>query len=481
MAPICLVVHQGFSVRYLLQTDILRRLVERGSAIVVLAPAHEVVHVAQVVPPNVRVLALPPTQPQGRFQRWLRTARHFLHGEHVSTAYEIYKRMLAETPPGRNRAILRLLHALAGALSCFRMTRRLVPWLEGQLANDAPYAAQIRSIGPSLVVVTSTGAFGDDASVVRAARRLRVPVATVILSWDNTSSTGYPAAFGDYLVAWTEIMKTEAVRLLDYRPEQVAVKGVAHFDVYHRADAGFDRSRILEGAGLSPHRRTIMLATKSPNSYGSNAVIADLLARAMADGRLPNAQLVIRVHPIHYRRGADGELLFGRALASYQDVASRHEHVHISAPLVSGESRGHVMASDEMLAVSRLLRACDVVVNMYSTMNIEAALLDMPMVNVCFQPEPCEIPPSANPARFNIDSDAAEHHNMRIADSGCTRVAYSADELIEHVRAYLDDPSLDAAPRRRTALQEGGPFPGHAGRAVADFLLHAAHHPGGTR
>lgn len=473
-APICLVVHQGFSVRYLLQTDILLRLLDRGRRVVVLAPSYELSYVRKVVPSDVAVLALPPMPKQGRLERWLRMLRHFLQAEHVSTAHEIYKRMLAEAPNRANRVVLRILHGVARAASCSRGTRRFVPWLEGRVARNSSYIAQLRSMGPALVVVTSTGAFGDDAYVVRAAQSARIPVVTVILSWDNTSSTGYPAAFGDYVVTWTKTMKREAIHLLDYRPEQVFVKGIAHFDVYHRPDAGFDRSTVLRHIGLDPMRRTVMLATKSPKAYGSNAAVADLLARAMMDGRLPNAQLVIRIHPIHYRRGEDGELLFGKSLARYVELAERYPHVHVSAPLLSGESRGHVMAGDEMVTISRLLRSCDVVVNMFSTMNIEAALLDKAIVNVCFQPEPREIPPSANPARFDIDSDAIEHHNMRIADSGGTRVAYSADELIEHVRAYLDSPNLDADPRRRIALDEGGPFPGCAGRMIADFLLHVA-------
>jgi hypothetical protein len=126
------------------------------------------------------------------------------------------------------------------------------------------------------------------------------------------------------------------------------------------------------------------------------------------------------------------------------------------------------------------MRAADVLVNMFSTMNIEGALLDKPLVNVCY--ELTKAPPAwaRHRERYDIRSDAAEHHNMRIIDSGGTRIAYSPQELIEHVAAYLADPSLDAEGRRRIAEREGGPFQGTAGRAIADYIIHSAR-AGGPR
>src|SRR5262249_33237464 len=238
----------------------------------------------------------------GRFQRYLRTMRHVLHAEHVSTAEEIYGRLLQAAPTGRNRLMLRALYRLARTLALARPLRQAGPPLEAALEDGTAFQMLLQTIAPKLVVVTSTGTFGYDAQILRATRALGLPVTTVILSWDNTSSTGYPAGFGDHVVAWTETMKQELVRFLDYRPAQVVVRGVAHFAAYHRPDPGYDRPAELPALGLDPQRRTIVLATKSPNSYLCNPFVAERLAAAIAEGMLSDAQLVIRVHPIHYRR-----------------------------------------------------------------------------------------------------------------------------------------------------------------------------------
>jgi hypothetical protein len=406
--------------------------------------------------------------------------RHVLHHEHVSTAEEIYGRLRRAAPTPRNRLLLAILYRVARTLALARPLRRLVPRLEAGLEDVSAFKALLRKLVPKLVVVSSTGTFGSDTQILRATRTLRIPVTTVILSWDNTSSTGYPAAFGDYVVAWTDTMKQELVRLLDYRPEQVVVRGVAHFDLYHRADPGYDRVAVIRALGLDPDRRTIVFATKSPNSYLCNALVAEHLAAAIRDETLSNSQLVIRVHPIHYRRDRTGKLTYAPVLDAYRAIAQKYPHVVVSEPLLAGESRGHIMVDAEMLELTRLMRAGDVLVNMFSTMNIEGALLNKPLVNVCF--ELTEVAPdwTRHPERYDIRSDAAEHHNMRIIDSGATRIAYSPRELVEHVSAYLADPSLDGAARRVIAGREGGPFGGSAGNAIADYIIHSAQ-PAGAR
>ena len=138
------------------------------------------------------------------------------------------------------------------------------------------------------------------------------------------------------------------------------------------------------------------------------------------------------------------------------------------------------MAANEMLSLARLMRAADVLVNMFSTMNIEGALLDKPLVNVCFELSESAPAWARHRGRYDIRADAAEHHNMRIVDSGGTRIAYSPQELTEHVAAYLSAPSLDADGRRRIADREAGPFRGDAGLAIADYIIHTAL-PAGAR
>ncbi len=475
-ATILLAVHQGFSQRYLLQTDILPRLTDEAR-VVVLAPADEVAGLAAAMPAGVVVEAAPAQVARGRLLRWLFLLRWFMPPGFVSTSREVFRRELNAVSSLRGRLGLHLLFGLARILSLAAPLRRLVPWLEGRLAPGHAFDGVLARHQPSLVVVSSLGDFGFDAELLRSAQRHRIPGASVILSWDNVTSKPYPAAHPDQVIAWTETMKADLVRLTDIPAPAVTVCGIAHFDVYHQPDPGFDRAAVVAALGLDPAKRLITFATKSPNSYRWNPNLAQAIAEAIARGDLPDAQLAIRVHPIHYRE-AGGVRTYTAVLDAYADLCRRYPFVVLSEPVLAEGSGRFAMQPQEMTNLARLLRASDVVVNLFSTVNLEGALLDRPLVNACFEFEE-PLSRQAHRSRFDIRSDLAEDHNLRIVDSGGVAMAYSAAGMIAHIRRYLDTPAADAEGRRLIATREGGPNPGRAGIAVAERLLFDA--VGGNR
>lgn len=476
---ICLAVHQGFAVRYMLQTDILPRLLAEAGRIVVVAPRSEAAGITRLVPPGVAVEATPESPAAGRLGRYLYLLRTALHAGFVATAAEVRTRNFEDTSTLLGRWTVRALHALGRTLAQSRATRRLVPVLEGWLFPGRHFDDLVRRYAPDLVVVTSTGYFGFDAEIARAARRHGARVVVVALSWDNITSKPYPSFLADYAVAWTEQMKRQLVAHVDFRSTQVVVGGVAHFDIYRRSDSGFDRDAVVRELGLDPAQPVVAVATKSPNTYLWNPDVVEVLARAVEDRKMPPCQIVVRVHPIHYRRDALGNLTYGKLLALYREQARRYPFVGLSEPGVLDGSGLFVMDAEESQRTARLLRASDVVVNFFSTITIEAALLDKPVVNVCFEGGK-PMYPTKRTARNDIRSDAIEDHNQRIVDSGGTAIAYTPGQLVEHVARYLQDPRQDGAARALIASREAGPNGGRAGRFIADHLVWLARAPGAS-
>jgi hypothetical protein len=62
-------------------------------------------------------------------------------------------------------------------------------------------------------------------------------------------------------------------------------------------------------------------------------------------------------------------------------------------------------------------------------------------------------------------------HLKRILAAGGTRTATTAEELIERLNGYLLRPDMDGDGRMRIRAQEGGPYPGTAGRRIGEHLL----------
>ncbi len=124
-------------------------------------------------------------------------------------------------------------------------------------------------------------------------------------------------------------------------------------------------------------------------------------------------------------------------------------HVIIEKPFRSTVTAGDGLAvditEDNQRHLADTMRHSDVVVNVASTIAIEAAIFDTPVVNISFDGEtPSEWARSARRYyRFT--------HYVNITRQDAVRVAETPEQLVEQVGRYLDDPSLDrdGPPARR--------------------------------
>src|SRR6266852_6348104 len=111
------------------------------------------------------------------------------------------------------------------------------------------------------------------------------------------------------------------------------------------------------------------------------------------------------------------------------------------------------------------MRHSDVVINVASTLAIEAAIFDTPVVNIAFDGEtPAEWVRSARRYyRFT--------HYVNVTRHDAVRVAETPDRLVEHIGRYLADPALDREGRRRVTLEQCHFLDGQSADRVATFVL----------
>jgi hypothetical protein len=120
--------------------------------------------------------------------------------------------------------------------------------------------------------------------------------------------------------------------------------------------------------------------------------------------------------------------------------------------------------------LANLAHHSDVNVNTASTMTLDFALHDRPVVNVAFDmtsPPPLGVPLRDVYYRFD--------HYRPVVELGAARVAYSANELAASLTAYLADPTLDRTGRRRLVeLEVSPPIGGSSPRVLAALRRIAA-------
>jgi hypothetical protein len=288
--------------------------------------------------------------------------------------------------------------------------------------------------------------------VVMAARRLGIPTATFIFSWDNLTTKGRIAAPFDHFFVWSDQMAAELVRYYpDVSTSRVHVVGSPQFEPY--ADPGllWDRERFDRELGLDPDRPVIVYSGGDtftcPEDPEHLRIVGELIRAGEITG---NPQLVLRPAPV------DTSDRYATVLAEYPIVLSR--------PVWRDSGSGWaavVPTRDDMALLANLTRFADVNVNMASTMTLDFALHDTPVVNLGF-----DILPSRNlaPRYYRFD------HYRPVVDFGAARVAKDPATLAGAVNAYLEDPTLDREARARFVDYELRIRPGGSIPAIAAAL-----------
>lgn len=468
-----LAVRGGFTPRFLLRTDVLPTLLQQGVDVVILSPnADEGYFRAEFEREHVAVepLRADELDRYGRtrpLQRLLRVLRlQVLSGEGDLTTIDQMQAVNEDTARRqgvRGRVGNLVIGAVTRCARRWRWLRALIVRVESVLFVPLVHRDLYAKYRPQALVVTSLGFSGSepDNYLMREARRCGAKVVSLVLSWDNTSSKGLRGGPVDHVVAWTDVMKRELRDYHDLPGERVTVCGPPHFDVYYR-EPRLTREQLFTRMGLDPSRRLLMFGTKSPTNYPWNEEIAGMVARAIDDGRLVEpCQLLIRLHPIYYRqRGSTYK--FAEFLQRARELAARHRWVTLDEPAIVSQQLALDMAATEMDKLVALLRNSSVLINIYSTLNLEAAIVDTPCVNVSFNGKEGY----GLTVRRNVALDEAQPHNQRIVQSGGVAMVRNETELIAAINAYLRDPSLHREGRRRIREQECGPYPGEAGRAI---------------
>jgi hypothetical protein len=459
-----LVAHMGFAARYLLRTDIFSTLKAAGARIVILAPnAGEQYMADEFADANVALERLRVDWNDfglvtgSRLWSLLFYLRSYtLADGHRSQALQdkcrVFERVLRE----RSRVLAAGFRLALNGLWRSRSLRRLLLGLETRLFTRPLHADLFDRYRPDLVVTTSPGWFFPDAVLLREAEKRGIATATVVLSWDNPTSKGYRGADPGRTIVWSDEMARQVAHHHDYPRDRIVVAGVPHFDDYTRDGALPAREQL----GLDPDRRLIVFATGAPATFGANLAVAEALAGAVASDALGvPAQLVVRLHPLNFRPGKESPL------EEYERLAASHDHTRLDLPDIRSERMTVDMADSDRRRVGALIKNCDVLVNVFSTTTLEAFLVDRPVVLVSSDVDAGRV--AADGLRGFHDYE----HVRAVIDQRAAKVARTIPEIVEHVRTYLADPTLDGDGRRSVAARELGPTDGSAGRRVGQSLL----------
>lgn len=293
---------------------------------------------------------------------------------------------------------------------------------------------------------------------VLAARSLGIPTATFIFSWDNLTSKGRIAAPFDHYLVWSDHMRGELIRYYpDVSPERVHIVGTPQFDPY--ADKGliWPREEFFRKIGADPTRPLICYSGGDTRTCPEDPEHVRILLELIRAGRIRGTpQVLLRPTPVDNGK-------------RYEQVRRDFPELIYAQPVWTHVQPGNwaqvMPLPEDVQFLANLTHHADLNINLASTMTLDFAIHDKPVVNVAFDvadPPPFGVPLWEYFYRFE--------HYRPVVELGAARFARSPEELAEHVNAYLQDSALDHEARRRLVeLQVGIPI-GQSSRRIVQVL-----------
>ncbi|HRK90384.1 MAG TPA: CDP-glycerol glycerophosphotransferase family protein, partial [Anaerolineales bacterium] len=200
--------------------------------------------------------------------------------------------------------------------------------------------------------------------------------------------------------------------------------------------------------------------------FAPNFPNIEALAKLVSSDALAEpSQLLIRLHPSHFQ---DKPKIFAEERQRVFDLEKKYPHVHVVQPVALGGSLGYY-GGEDMDEKSSMMAYSDVLVTVYSTMLVETAVHDTPMIAATI-----DVPGGWNkPNKFSLSlkeiGDWPTHKRFREAKAG--RVASDEKKLLEALNLYLHDRSVDSVERKKFVENEITFTDSSSGKRTAEFIL----------
>jgi hypothetical protein len=449
-------VPHGAAAGNMIRTGIARRVLDHDMRLklVILSPMSADEHfVRELAHPRVTFESLPPHRPAGLEARLLALMQAAYIDSGITESVQI-RRMEAQAK-GTIRWIRakRLIAQFAAPSMVARSSRYD---LSDRLVAHAWADALFDRHTPVMLISSSPGLILSEVPLLRTASRRRVRSMAIDPSWDNFTNKLLPVRRVNRLIVWNDLMRQQAMELHGYGDDEIRVVGTPQWDRYFREGVTISRAAFFERIGADPARRLLTVTTTPRELYPHHDHVLRVLARAMANGRFPApVQILVRLHP-------------------RDDLSHYAEFEHIPGIIVEKPFRETVRAGDGLAVdvttdsqqhLADTLRHSDVIINVASTIAIEAAIFDTPVVNVAFDGE-AESPFVHSARRYYRFT-----HYRNVTRHDAVRVATTPDALVAEVSRYLSDPAHDAEGRRKVVQEQCQFTDGRAAERVADAIV----------
>ena len=193
---------------------------------------------------------------------------------------------------------------------------------------------------------------------------------------------------------------------------------------------------FFENNNLDINKKTILISLKSPTRTNINEIINFLNKLSIIKKLNHETQFIIKPHPINFVKKYRKELIKIEKFCylrknfnitnNYYDSNKNQEYISEKNGDLNYQIKN---LNAENIYNYNLLSHSDLMINFFSTLNIEAAIHGLNSINYVFETHNKNYSDTID--RKNLHIDYNQVHNYRLSNSGGTSVCFSFEELLD--------------------------------------------------
>lgn len=442
----------GFFVRNFMRTDALDMVSGAGVRLVILVPKDKLDYYKKEFPqPNI-VFDILPDIKKNKIEKFFNFLERF--SIHTNTVYMIFRSELEKT---RNLNFVRRFAVFfakfflwqLGRFSFWRRFLRKVYFL----TPSAKFAGFFKKYNPDLVFAPYM--VFTDHSFLKEAKKAGIKTLGQTLSWDNLYSKTFLLSHPDNLIVQTRTIEEQAKTMGDYRGN-IFVCGIPQYDRHFTKVGVVTREEFFKKIGADPAKKLIVYAFSGKQGLHKDFDIVRLINDWRKSGKF-SKEVEILARP--YPRTDFPEEKLKKITQDYGILAfSATKHV--------GSGDADWEFDEEAISfLENTLAHADIVITMYSTFFIEAAIFDKPLIGVSFDI-------SGNLPYWDSALRFFEWDHLRdIKGFSGIWLARSQSELLEAINKYLVESSFMKEGREKIVQKQVEFKDGLSAKRAADVIL----------
>jgi hypothetical protein len=295
-----------------------------------------------------------------------------------------------------------------------------------------------------------------DVRLLQEARKRKIKTIGMIRSWDNPTAKGILRIIPDAIVAANKIIKSELIKYSCISGDEIFVVGIPHYDNY-LISSSESKSDFFKKFSFDSNKKLILFTPTGDRYIENNDVdqyVLEILSQL-------DANILVRFPPADIVSLKELKNVPAKIFFQYTGTRSWKEKFGAEGAKVNEVSR-----DDDKTLIAALLYS-DVVVTGPSTLCIDAAFFDKPIILIGFD--------GYNPRPYfkSIRRYYDYEHFQPIFKSGGVKFAHNQQEFSHFIKEYLQNPKLDQSGREKIVEDECWKKDGKATERLASTLFSA--------